>query len=173
MNFTASGGTCEQDLVIVDPKPPVVCWCPSSWEVWSVWSSTVWSSSNCADSRIPQALHIKSWHRPEIMFIIHGYEMNSGGDIDNWIFNFCNKRVSLQVMFGMEINLVSLIKVQGLRLYKRHFAFPFSKYIFVLKSPRNMLLQGHAVQEEPCQHQPLQGVAKRQHRSYGRTFCLV
>lgn len=60
----------------------------------------------------------------------------------------------LHVIFGMKILLVSLIKVQGPRLYKRHFEFSFSKYIFVVKSPRNVLLQGHAVQQEPGQHQP-------------------
>lgn len=91
----------------------------------------------------------------------------------NILFHFCNKWGSLYVIFGMKIHLVSLIMVQGLWLYKRHFAFSFSKSIFVLKSPRSMLLPGHAVQQEPCQHPPLQGVARWQHRSYGRTFCLA
>lgn len=43
-----------------------------------------------------------------------------------------------------EIHLVSLIIVLGLRFYKRHFAFSFSKSIFVLKRPKNLLLHGHA-----------------------------
>lgn len=157
-------------VITFKPKPPVNTWCPSRLAVWSVRLSIVCSLSNCVDAPRPQALHIKSWHKPEIIFFSDEFSMNSDGDI---FVHVCNKWDSLYVIFGMKILLVSLNMVHGLRLYKRHFAFSFNKSIFVLKSPQIMLLQRHAVQQELCQHHPLQGVAKWQHQSYGGTFCLA
>ncbi len=85
------------------------------------------------------------------------YKMNSDGDTEIDYFNIVINGSRWMWYIGMRIHLVPLIMGTDWCFIKGTLHF-CSASSFDLKNPRNILLQGHAVQQEPCRHQPLQGV---------------